>query len=1310
MSHDKENRKHLQCIVDEGAEAATKTQITKRKMEDVNGVTRKRPVRKALGDITTSSLSRENKDDRISAMRYVMIADEKQEQALWRGGFAVDEEKKKRVMELERIAEYKKERKLQKVRIAEEKKEKALRLEEHMLKQRAERQKNMLLKKKMREESQKRTEATNKFNAVMNDTSTKYPLLRSIQFPCSMDAYKDKELLNKLLDRIIAEFDEMGEEYEARTGSEVTGRYYRMFHASSQVSFDSAHRKSNHIFNSMIEFGSKYNTTRSETKEPCAAEFVIDMLRRSYPNSFQKVLKDAKMTSSVKRLNVVQTASILEDTTTSVKCLYRINKHFNAHWGMHPFCAKKDLINFTKQDRPKLFFGTFEYEKKEAIDKNTKKVKKVGKGEKVRKTKKVVTPSKKGGKSSKTVKTGKTGKTDKTDKTGKTGKPVKMGKTDMMAEQKIPTNRPVEVPEMLERHQDSLEIQEALKKSDIPKTIEALDETNGTETIDLSQVQGAVDSTYISPEIPGSQEAHDPSDDEAETQVNDTVEEEEKKKPAKEKVQYCYYDGVDAFEKYVGRQILFDVARPEDEKEPCKLPTYGYDIEFVHGKPEDNGCYSLFGTDHGGDYSQTAMRILLNSSEERRKTGCADFGTITIPLMQILCKKDPPDILALTSKVVNPLMEKLRTSKLVAIKDEHGVTLRCKLVPRAAHSFSCEDGKRLSYMIGSELLYVDIDEGFLGTKFTCWVALESFKVKSLNDILAAFTIWGRHGHASCKCGWCDLTKDDWIKKLRKGTPITLATLDKLYEDLKNGEVNSIGVNGVYLWITGPEDSLVPIMHISLGLVNDWRNALIAFGLLHIDEGGPLEKEKKSKAKEAEEKVLDCKSRADALAQAQHLLKEESRAAKKILISARNMIKSRQTWVQKNNDNLTHPKHEKIKRELPGMIIKEADAQLKVDTIKANMDANAKALKVLEEVTKATKAECRELKKAIKDLITNRKKCDGGVDIELDAIFQSFAICVQNWHGGSLTYGACRTLMKKCNDVMNEVNIAFKRRLRERRSRSGDDSCSVTSEDADKTVELYSDMLKVMNAMFNHARIIAPTCAEVKRVKRSQNLYKKLQAEIGLPETPKSHTNITHLVEQILKYGGLGDKNEEWLEKLHQLWKKMMYLTQRMTSGWKSQMETAHNYIWRDSNPFVQECSKFVHESTKRNIQSRPLKVKSELMEERKECRWGEIAALESKYFPGIDCETCNILGDWGEDSNGAEMDITKEPTDIDLEKQPFIRDSSNEEIDAPEDEINVLGAVFEYVLQQNNDSDADGFSLREEEDDDCSILSMNTDS
>ena len=98
-------------------------------------------------------------------------------------------------------------------------------------------------------------------------------------------------------------------------------------------------------------------------------------------------------------------------------------------------------------------------------------------------------------------------------------------------------------------------------------------------------------------------------------------------------------------------------------------PVFNDDVTDKYGV-QSVGCYSLFGTDHGAGWSQTAVRILLETSSARRETGCADFGTVTIPLFRIQCRKDPPEILRLTSDIVNEAINLLKQSMLIAVKDK----------------------------------------------------------------------------------------------------------------------------------------------------------------------------------------------------------------------------------------------------------------------------------------------------------------------------------------------------------------------------------------------------------------------------------------------------------------------------------------------------------------------------------------------------------------------------------------------------------------------------------------------------------------
>ena len=73
-------------------------------------------------------------------------------------------------------------------------------------------------------------------------------------------------------------------------------------------------------------------------------------------------------------------------------------------------------------------------------------------------------------------------------------------------------------------------------------------------------------------------------------------------------------------------------------------------------------------------------------------------------------------------------------------------------------------------------------------------------------------------------------------------------------------------------------------------------------------------------------------------------------------------------------------------------------------------------------------------------------------------------------------------------------------------------------------------------------------------------------ELNLPETPKWHTFQDHSITDMLKFKGLGDKNEEWIEKWHQVMIKQHFLTNRMTCGYARQSETKITNLWRDSHP------------------------------------------------------------------------------------------------------------------------------------------------
>ncbi len=276
-----------------------------------------------------------------------------------------------------------------------------------------------------------------------------------------------------------------------------------------------------------------------------------------------------------------------------------------------------------------------------------------------------------------------------------------------------------------------------------------------------------------------------------------------------------------------------------------------------------------------------------------------------------------------------------------------------------------------------------------------------------------------------------------------------------------------------------------------------------------------------------------------------------------------------------------------------------------------------ALSRVETDMKALGAKANKLRVEINDSVSERRNRENGADGMLDDILQNHNIPVKVWHGTTMTYGACRDLMTKCEAVMSDIEADWIGRIRERNKHLDQDeheACrSYTEEEAKQIIEKVKDMLLVQDVLFSHVRTMNPTWKEVKRVRRSIKMLEKLIPEVGVSKTPKIHTELAHLVREMIRLCGLGDKVEEWLEKIHQMFKRMRYLTQRMPTGWESQMRTIHKYMWRDSDPFVIYEANRVKKVLERKLRDEK-KSKAEKMYDRREERWNKLVEIQGKYL------------------------------------------------------------------------------------------------
>lgn len=131
---------------------------------------------------------------------------------------------------------------------------------------------------------------------------------------------------------------------------------------------------------------------------------------------------------------------------------------------------------------------------------------------------------------------------------------------------------------------------------------------------------------------------------------------------------------------------------------------------------------------------------------------------------------------------------------------------------------------------------------------------------------------------------------------------------------------------------------------------------------------------------------------------------------------------------------------------------------------------------------------------------------------------------------------------------------------------------------------------MLKAAFGYLRICGPTAEEKQEFKLIITALKAQWREAGGPsETVKAHCLLTHALDQYNLFDGVADKAEDYLEKGHQIGKKLDNFARRMPQGFETKEKTIIKQMAIDSDPCVREQVQAVTNRSKRifrNILSR----------------------------------------------------------------------------------------------------------------------------
>ena len=103
-------------------------------------------------------------------------------------------------------------------------------------------------------------------------------------------------------------------------------------------------------------------------------------------------------------------------------------------------------------------------------------------------------------------------------------------------------------------------------------------------------------------------------------------------------------------------------------------------------------------------------------------------------------------------------------------------------------------------------------------------------------------------------------------------------------------------------------------------------------------------------------------------------------------------------------------------------------------------------------------------------------------------------------------------------------------------------------------EQFKNLFMTLDHTFSLLRIPGPNEEDINDIRSSLKVLEKLWREIKISITPKAHVMFVHTLKQVIDYDGIADKVEDYVEKAHQIGKKLDHFTSRLKTRDYSQKQ------------------------------------------------------------------------------------------------------------------------------------------------------------
>ena len=304
-----------------------------------------------------------------------------------------------------------------------------------------------------------------------------------------------------------------------------------------------------------------------------------------------------------------------------------------------------------------------------------------------------------------------------------------------------------------------------------------------------------------------------------------------------------------------------------------------------------------------------------------------------------------------------------------------------------------------------------------------------------------------------------------------------------------------------------------------------------------------------------------------------LQKSEADEQRKIISAELARAKGKLKTAKKSllaNRNARIQEHEQVASDLSNDLIR----------IQEDLDTVQESVSIVQRKCDDISENIREQERYLQKMLTARSKVSGSLYSVLENEMKKYNIYIQAYHGGSLTGGDIIQLFKNADQIIRGIEAACCAAI-ERRIGDGtaDDVPSIS--EMMKYLDEHRQLFSIQNSVYANLRIVHPSALEKKRTRVSIAAMKEQWSRMGFSETPKAHLIFYHAADDQEMWGGLGDKTEDALERIHQTQKAQDCMTMRMSGGHPAQLKRQSETTWRNDHPNIKDRILEVRRKTER---------------------------------------------------------------------------------------------------------------------------------